>query len=109
MNGNTILIITILWRIDTMTDYDQNPKISRDKCITENTVKSAVGIKCVITTEEAYAIQQTMYMAEAMYIKNHKEWGDEQKKHQAHILEQLQLVLDKLTGAFLGSYFHDTE
>jgi len=31
------------------------------------------------------------------------------KEHQKHIIEQLQLVVDKLSGAFLGSYFHDTE
>ena len=77
--------------------------------ITENNAKSAIAISCNITTEEAYAIQQTYYMAETLYIKNHKEWTDAEKEHQTHILEQLQLVLDKLTGAFLGSYFHDTE
>ena len=34
--------------------------------ITENNTKSAIGIKCVITTEEAYAIQQAFYMAETV-------------------------------------------
>tara|TARA_R110002012_G_scaffold313697_2_gene525494 strand:+ start:1872 stop:2114 length:243 start_codon:yes stop_codon:yes gene_type:complete len=75
--------------------------------LTEYTSPSAIGIKCVITTEEAFAIQQVMYMAEAIYAKNHGVWSDEKKQHQKHILEQLQLVLDKLSGAFLGSYFKD--
>lgn len=77
------------------------------KNITENNTKSAIGIKCVITTEEAYAIQQAFYMAETVYMEKHKEWSDEHREHQAHLLEQLQLVLDKLSGAFLGNYFRN--
>tara|TARA_R100000458_G_scaffold2425_1_gene1985 strand:+ start:2146 stop:2427 length:282 start_codon:yes stop_codon:yes gene_type:complete len=92
-----------------MTDFDHNTKIYKNDCITEYNGKSAIGIKCVITTEEAHAIQQAHYMAEATLIKNQKEWSEEQKQHQEHILRQLQLVLDKLTGAFLGSYFKDGE
>tara|TARA_R100000005_G_C4841530_1_gene112705 strand:+ start:111 stop:368 length:258 start_codon:yes stop_codon:yes gene_type:complete len=77
--------------------------------LTEYNTPSAIGISCVITTEEAYAIQQTMYMAEALYAKNHNVWNEEKKQHQKHVIEQLQLVLDKLSGAFLGSYFKDGE
>lgn len=92
-----------------MTDFDQNSETSSHDSITENNSKSAIGIKCVITTEEAYAIQQAFHMAETVFIKNHKEWSDEYKEHQIHLLEQLQLVLDKLAGAFLGSYFRNDE
>lgn len=53
-----------------MTDYDLNPKVNRTECITEYTTKSSIGIKCVITTEEAYALQQTLYMAETIYAEN---------------------------------------
>ena len=77
------------------------------KNITENNTKSAIGIKCVITTEEAYAIQQAFYMAETVYMEKKKEWTDEYREHQSHLLEQLQLVLDKLSGAFLGNYFRN--
>ena len=42
-----------------------------------------------------------------------KRWIDLKTKcengENKHIIEQLQLVVDKLSGAFLGSYFHDTE
>ena len=92
-----------------MTDYDQNTKVNRTECITEYTTKSAIGIKCVITTEEAYALQQTLYMAETIYAENSNVWNDDMKIHQTHIIEQLQLVVDKLSGAFLGSYFHEIE
>ena len=92
-----------------MTDYDLNPKVNRTECITEYTNKSALGIKCVITTEEAYALQQTLYMAETINAETSNVWSDAMKEHQKHIIEQLQLVVDKLSGAFLGSYFHDTE
>jgi len=92
-----------------MTDFDQNPKVYPKDTITENNTKSAIGIKCVITTEEAYAIQQAFYMAETVFIENHKEWTEEYKEHQTHLLEQLQLVLDKLSSAFLGSYFRNDE
>jgi len=88
-----------------MTDYDQNTKVNRTECITEYTTQSAIGIKCVITTEEAYALQQTLYMAESVYAENSSVWNDDMKTHQKHIIEQLQLVVDKLSGAFLGSYF----
>ena len=90
-----------------MTDYDLNPKVNRTECITEYTTKSAIGIKCVITTEEAYALQQTLYMAETIYAENSKIWSDDMKTHQKHIIEQLHLVVDKLSGAFLGSYASD--
>tara|TARA_R100001082_G_C4329006_1_gene144726 strand:- start:630 stop:878 length:249 start_codon:yes stop_codon:yes gene_type:complete len=69
----------------------------------EYNTKSCISMMIQVSTEEAFAVQQAMLMAETVYAKNHDTWNDEEKEFQHHIINELKSLLAKLNNTFSGT------
>ena len=70
--------------------------------LTEYNTKSAISMFVNVSTEEAYAVNQAILMAETVYANNHDKWSDEEKEFQHHIINELKSLLAKLNNTFKG-------